>query len=94
MQLANETIVSLEVVPLKFGVGATEEGREALPRAIIQLMRDCNVPNGVQALGYSKQDIPNPVEGTMKQQRLLSICPRNVTPEDLEEIFQAALNYW
>jgi hydroxyacid-oxoacid transhydrogenase len=71
-----------------------EEGREALPRAIIQLMRDCNVPNGVQALGYSKQDIPNLVEGTMKQQRLLSICPRNVTPEDLEEIFQAALNYW
>ena len=25
MQLANETIVSLEVAPLKFGVGATEE---------------------------------------------------------------------
>ncbi len=40
MQLANETIVSLEVVPLKFGVGATEEGREALPRAIIESARE------------------------------------------------------
>ncbi len=32
MQLANETIVSLEVVPLKFGVGATEEAGYDLKR--------------------------------------------------------------
>ncbi|GAC1357719.1 MAG: hydroxyacid-oxoacid transhydrogenase [Ktedonobacteraceae bacterium] len=71
-----------------------EEGREALPRAIIQLMRDCNVPNGVSSLGYAKKDIPDLVEGTMKQQRLLAVCPRDVTADIIEEIFDSSLSYW
>lgn len=71
-----------------------EEGREALPRAIIQLMRDCGVPNGVQALGYNKNDIPALIEGTMKQQRLISCCPRDVSTGELEEIFEASMGYW
>jgi hydroxyacid-oxoacid transhydrogenase len=71
-----------------------EEGREALPRAILQLMRDCNVPNGVQELGYTKKDIPDLVEGTMKQQRLLAVCPRDVTPDLVEEIFERSMSLW
>lgn len=71
-----------------------EEGREALPRAIIQLMRDCNIPNGVSGLGYRKSDINDLVEGTMKQQRLLAVCPRDVTADIVEDIFHASMNYW
>ena len=71
-----------------------EEGREALPRAIVQLMRDCHVPNGVAGLGYTKRDIPDLVEGTMKQQRLLAVCPRDVTADTIEEIFASPMMYW
>jgi hydroxyacid-oxoacid transhydrogenase len=71
-----------------------EEGREALPRAVMQLMRDCNAPNGVAALGYNKQDIPDLIEGTLKQQRLITGCPRDVDGEDLEKIFLESMTYW
>jgi alcohol dehydrogenase class IV len=71
-----------------------EEGREALPQAIEQLMRDCNVPNGVAGLGYNKKDIPDLVEGTMKQQRLLAVCPRDVTADIVEEIFESSMSNW
>jgi len=71
-----------------------EEGREALPRAILQLMRDCNIPNGVSGLGYGKNDIHDLVEGTMKQQRLLAVCPRDVTADIVEDIFHASMKYW
>ncbi len=71
-----------------------EEGREALPRAIIQLMRDCNIPNGVEALGYGKKDVPDLVEGTMKQQRLLAVCPRDVTADVVEDIINESMRHW
>ncbi len=71
-----------------------EEGRAALPTAILQLMRDCNVPNGITGLGYTKKDIPDLVEGTMKQQRLLAVCPRDVTADIIEEVFDLSMTNW
>ena len=34
------------------------------------------------------------VEGSMQQQRLLATAPREVTPEDLAEVFTASLENW
>src|SRR5439155_703833 len=47
------------------------EAREALPGALLALMRDVGIPNGLTALGYGESDIPALVEGTLKQPRLL-----------------------
>ncbi len=70
------------------------EGREILPGAIIDLMRDIGIPNGIAALGYSEADIPDLVEGTLKQQRLLAGCPRDVGAEELRGIILDAMSYW
>ncbi len=45
------------------------------------------------AFGYGEEDVPGLVEGTLKQQRLLSRCPRPVGPEDLTAIIQESMSY-
>jgi alcohol dehydrogenase class IV len=70
------------------------KGSEALPAALIRLMRDVGMPNGIGGVGYDKGDIEGLVDGTMKQQRLLTIAPRDVTEDDIAGIFQRSLELW
>jgi hydroxyacid-oxoacid transhydrogenase len=58
------------------------------------LMRDIDIPNGVGAVGYDEGDIPDLVEGTMKQQRLLATAPKDVTEDDLAGIFRRSISLW
>lgn len=68
--------------------------REFLPTVLTGIMRDVGIPNGIAGVGYREGDIPSLVEGAMKQQRLLTTCPRTVTGEDLAGIFQRSLALW
>ena len=43
-------------------------------------MRDIDIPNGIGAVGFDEGDIPDLVDGTMKQQRLLATCPQATSP--------------
>jgi alcohol dehydrogenase class IV len=70
------------------------ERREALPRALIALMRDIGIPNGLAAIGYTERDLPALVEGTLRQPRLLAGAPRAVGAVELEGILRDALRYW
>ena len=70
------------------------ERREALPGALISLMRDTGIPNGLTAMGYTERDIPALVEGTLKQPRLLAGAPRSVGAADLDWILRDAMQYW
>jgi alcohol dehydrogenase class IV len=67
---------------------------EQLPGALIDLMRDIEIPNGIGAVGYTESDIPDLVPGTMKQQRLLATCPRPVNEDDIAAIFTKSIENW
>jgi hydroxyacid-oxoacid transhydrogenase len=67
---------------------------EQLPSALIDLMRDIDIPSGIGAVGYSESDIPDLVPGTMKQQRLLATCPRMPTEDDIADIFAKSIENW
>ncbi len=67
---------------------------EQLPAALIDLMRDIDMPNGVGAVGYGDGDVPDLVGGAMKQQRLLATCPKPVTEDDLAEVFTRSMELW
>lgn len=69
-------------------------GPEALPDVLIALMRDIDVPNGIGAVGYGETDVPDLVEGSLKQQRLLATAPKPVLEDDLAEIFSRSLANW
>ena len=68
--------------------------REALPRALIALMRDVGMPRGLDAIGYTERDIAALVEGTLKQPRLLSGAPRTVGTTELDWILRDSMQYW
>src|SRR4051812_25831751 len=68
--------------------------REFLPGVLTDLMRDIGIPNGISAVGYGDGDVAALVEGTLKQQRLLAIAPREATPDDLAGIMHRSLELW
>jgi hydroxyacid-oxoacid transhydrogenase len=70
------------------------DARELLPGALTGLMRDLGIPSGIGALGYGVGDIGELVAGTLKQERLLVIAPRDPTAEDLAGIFRSSLRNW
>lgn len=72
----------------------TTEMPEVLPRTLLSLMRDTGIPNGLAALGYGEADVPALIDGTLKQQRLLVNCPRDVGAEELQHIIQNSFEYW
>ena len=71
-----------------------DEMPELLPRTLLSLMRDTGIPNGLSALGYGEADVPALIDGTLKQQRLLVNCPRDVGAEELRQIIQSSFAYW
>lgn len=68
--------------------------KDVLPAALIQLMKDIGIPNGIGGVGYDKSDITSLTEGTMKQQRLLATAPLPVTETDIADIFERSLELW
>jgi hydroxyacid-oxoacid transhydrogenase len=77
------------------GGGPLEEpGPDALPLAVLALMRDIDAPSGVAAFGYTEDDVPALVEGALKQQRLLVVAPREVGADDLRHIVGASMHNW
>ena len=69
-------------------------GPESLPCELIKLMKEVGVPSGIKDLGYAKADISEIVVGAMKQQRLLSIAPKNVSENDLNQILTQSIENW
>jgi len=70
-----------------------------LYEAIAGFLDGLGVPRGLKAVGYTKDDIPGLVEGTIPQRRVLDLAPNigNVVGEDgrehLTRIMEASLEY-
>jgi hydroxyacid-oxoacid transhydrogenase len=71
--------------------GELVRGPDALPDALMALMRDVGAPAGIAELGYGEEDIPALVDGALKQQRLLVIAPREPSADDLAAILRESL---
>jgi hydroxyacid-oxoacid transhydrogenase len=67
---------------------------EQLPSVLVALMRDIGIPNGIGGVGYTEDDVPDLVPGTMKQQRLLATCPRTPTEDDIAGILTRSVENW
>ncbi|EYB69491.1 iron-containing alcohol dehydrogenase [Deinococcus phoenicis] len=65
--------------------------RDALPNALLELMRDVGAPRSVAEFGYGEADLPALVAGAQKQQRLLAVAPKPPVAADLESILRDSL---
>jgi hydroxyacid-oxoacid transhydrogenase len=66
----------------------------ALREAFIGFMQSIGMPNGLQGVGYTSDDIPVLTEGTLKQKRLLALSPQAVTRNAVETMLQQSLVVW
>ena len=60
---------------------------------ILKLMDVTGVPMGISKLGFSRSDIPKLVAGTLPQERVTKLSPNPVGAEELEAIFEDAMEY-
>jgi hydroxyacid-oxoacid transhydrogenase len=82
------------VAELLAGGPIDDPGPDTLPDILRQLMKDVDAPRGVSEFGYTEDDIPELVDGAMKQQRLLAVAPKEVGEEDLRHVITASMTNW
>jgi alcohol dehydrogenase class IV len=75
------------------GAKAADAGRILADR-ITWFMERLEVPNGLQAIGYTSADIPALVEGTLPQHRVTKLSPRPAGPDELAALFEDAMVAW
>ena len=71
-----------------------EDAGKVLSDCIITYMRRLGVPNGLSAVGYTREDIPAFVQNTLPQQRVTKLSPRSAGEEELGQLFEDAMTYW
>ena len=59
--------------------------------SLFKLLEIVNIPARLSDYGVTKADIPSLVEGGMKMSRLFVPNPRNLTEEDVKNIYTQAL---
>jgi hydroxyacid-oxoacid transhydrogenase len=68
-----------------------EDAGNILADRITWFMRRLDVPNGLNAVGYTRSDIPSLVEGTLLQRRLTTLSPRPAGTDELSAMFDEAM---
>ena len=71
-----------------------DDAGDLLAAATVDLMRQTGIPNGLSAVGYGPDDVPELVAGTMPQHRVTKLCPRPFDETDLEQLFLDSLTCW
>jgi hydroxyacid-oxoacid transhydrogenase len=75
------------------GAGPEDAG-ELLAQAIIELIRQIDIPNGLSGVGYTPRDVDELVAGTLPQHRVTKLSPRPVTEADLRQLFLDSMKLW
>ncbi|MFK7848639.1 MAG: hydroxyacid-oxoacid transhydrogenase [Rhodothermales bacterium] len=71
-----------------------EDAGKVISGRIIEIMQELDVPNGLGAVGFTKDQIPALAKGTLPQHRVTKLSPRPASEEDLHALFEDAMSYW
>lgn len=85
---------SAELLGADIQGASDEDAGEILAQAIIQIMKDTGMPNGLSAVGFTEDDVETLAEGTLPQHRVTKLSPRPADKEDLMTLFRDAMKYW
>lgn len=73
---------------------APEDGGALLSDFLVDLMKRVEMPNGLNGVGITVDDLPALVKGTQPQQRITQLSPRPATDDDYAAMFTEAMCYW
>lgn len=71
-----------------------EEAGELLAGAIISVMRQTGMPNGLKAVDFDEADVDRLVEGTLPQHRVTKLSPRPADAVALRQLFLDSMTIW
>ncbi|GAB0097018.1 Hydroxyacid-oxoacid transhydrogenase [Sergentomyia squamirostris] len=71
-----------------------EDAGKKLAEVVRQYMYDMKIEDGLTALGFTRDDIPDLVKGTLPQERILKMTPREHSEEDLSQIFENSMKVY
>ncbi len=75
------------------GAGPEDAGNLIAERLIF-ILKEIGVPNGLGGVGYTDDDIPALVEGTLPQHRVTKLAPRPAGADELGQLFRDSMQLW
>ncbi len=73
---------------------APADAGEVLAARIIYFMQELHMPNGLSAVGYTEDDLPALVQGTLPQHRVTKLSPLPCGEPELRRLFRDSLRLW
>ncbi|MBM82085.1 MAG: alcohol dehydrogenase [Planctomycetaceae bacterium] len=73
---------------------APDDAGTVLADRVIHYMKEFQMPNGIAAVGYTADDIPALVEGTLPQHRVTKLSPKEAGSAELAHLFEDSMTIW
>jgi len=86
--------LAAELMGLDAGEATAEEAGELLAGALIGMMKEAGIPNGLAAVGYGPDDLDQLVAGTLPQHTVTKLSPRPASAADLRRLFLESMTLW
>ena len=71
-----------------------DDAGELVAGALVDIMRQTGMPNGLKDLGYTEADVDQLVAGTLPQHRVTKLSPRPASADDLHQLFLDSMRCW
>ena len=83
-----------EALGVDISEASPDDAGEILAKRVIGFMQELNMPNGLHAIGYTADDIPALVAGTLPQHRVTKLSPRPAGEAELTQLFKDSMTIW
>jgi hydroxyacid-oxoacid transhydrogenase len=87
-------LTTAEALGVDISKASLKDAGKILSDYIIEFMQKLDIPNGLSAIGYTTEDIPALVQGTLPQHRVTKLSPRPAGEKELSKLFEDAMTYW
>ena len=74
---------------------SSDDTGKILSETIRRFMSEFRIPNGLQAIGYTQEDVPELAKATFESKNeALRVAPRSQTEEQLSQLFEQSLKVY